>query len=480
MNTKSNARLSGGTIRFVLAAVALGGMVGSPLAGALGSPLAGASPADGLPPTFGRPGEVFRPDVARAPGVIEPTFKGEMLAVPTVPMPARAAVMSRVEVVAQMDWVPGNITVTPKGRMLVSAHPFGRPGVAKGELPYIAEVFGAEVGGAEVIGGGVSNAGGVAGAGRVRFIDEPWTRPINPETSIGFSNIIGLRSDPKGIVYMLDMGQPEAAFTVDAGPRLLAPKIIIWDSNTGGLMNMLLLEGNEKFGGSAFTPKSFLQDLAVDHKRGLLYLADSGIGKGFDDPTPAIVVVRIDNAQTRRVLSSHPLVMPEPGAAMVIGGVEVRTRGADGRISVPRVGLNPIAIDAECEWVYFGGMHGTKIYKVRAEDLANDLLTDEQLAAKVSVHGPKGVSDGIAMDAAGNIYVTDVNHSAIGVLDQQGRYRLIAQDEALLAWPDGLSVGVDGYVYATVNQLNRHAALNAGVSAEKAPFAVVRVRIKAE
>jgi hypothetical protein len=455
-----NITLGGGWMGFGAGSVALAASLAI-VGGVSAQPAGPVSPASVLPPTFGVPGQVFVPgEGVRMVGVAGLSAKVA---------PQTPASLGEVEVVAEMDWAPGNVTVTPKGQILISAHPFGRPGVAQGERPYIAQV----------VPGGVVPGRGVA-RGEVRLIDQPWAKTLNPENAIGFSNIIGLRSDPKGVVYLLDMGQPAAASSLDRAARMLAPKIVIWDSGVGGLENIILLEGNARFAASAFTPKSFLLDLAVDWKRRLLYIADCGIGQGFDDPDVAIVVVSLDNGRSRRVLAGHPLLLPEPDARMVIDGVEVRSRGEDGSISVPRVGVNPIAIDGACEWVYFGSMHGTKVFKVRAEDLADELLTDEQLSARVSVHGPKPVSDGITIDDRGNIYITDVNASAIGVLTQAGEYRVIAQDSALLAWPDGLAVGPDGYVYATVNQLHRHAALNAGVSANKPPYLVVRVRVAGE
>lgn len=160
---------------------------------------------------------------------------------------------------------------------------------------------------------------------------------------------------------------------------------------------------------------------------------------------------------------------------MMIDGRVVTVSGPDGQPLPARVGVNPLTIDAACEWVYYGAMHGRTAYKVRAADLADATLSTEALGRRVQRHGEKGVSDGFSIDSAGNIYVTDVTHHAIGVLEAGGGYRLFIQDPALV-WPDGMSGGPDGCFYVVINQLDRHARLNGGVSAEQPPFLIARFK----
>jgi len=61
-------------------------------------------------------------------------------------------------------------------------------------------------------------------------------------------------------------------------------------------------------------------------------------------------------------------------------------------------------------------MRGTSVYPVKADDLADFGLTDQQLANRIERVGPKPVSDSINIDSAGNIYITDLPAKAIGVL----------------------------------------------------------------
>ena len=54
----------------------------------------------------------------------------------------------------------------------------------------------------------------------------------------------------------------------------------------------------------------------------------------------------------------------------------------------------------------------------------------------------------------------------------------IAQDKRII-WPDTLSVGTDGYLYFTANQLNRQAGFHHGVDRRKKPYELLRIRIGA-
>ena len=70
--------------------------------------------------------------------------------------------------------------------------------------------------------------------------------------------------------------------------------------------------------------------------------------------------------------------------------------------------------------------------------------------------------------------MTDVENRGYGVTSPAG-YREIAKLPEEQSWPDGLSFGTDGYVYGTVNQLDRTAAL-AGEETGTGDYLIVRFR----
>lgn len=363
--------------------------------------------------------------------------------------PTAAAVQqagAAIEVVAELQNTPGNIAVAPNGRIFVSMHPFGEPtGSRVWEVDRATKT--------------------------AKPIEQEWAGPVNPLTGNGISAIIGIRAAQDGTLWVLDAGQPAEALKPESagGNFRLAPKLFAIDSDSLAPRDAYPLPPD------AFKASSFIQDLAIDAKRKKIYLADCGIGEGFANPTPAMIVLDLTTRSARRVLDSDPALMPEYDAKMIVEGTEVLSKNADGSTIAPRVGLNPITISVDNETVYFGSMHGRTLWKVAAQSLASESIGSKTLATRLEKHGPKGVSDGITIDSAGNIYVTDVNNNAIGVLDTAGHYRLFIQDPRL-RWADGMSAGPDGWIYVVVNQLHKHAALNAGKAENAPPYLIVRFK----
>jgi sugar lactone lactonase YvrE len=179
----------------------------------------------------------------------------------------------------------------------------------------------------------------------------------------------------------------------------------------------------------------------------------------------------------RRVLERHPSTLPE-GPPVVVDGAPVAHRGPGGRAVPHRYGLNPIALDPQGAWVYYGAMGGRTLYRVPAAALADDGLPPERLAAQVARYAGKPPCDGIAVDAAGTVYVTDVERHAVGAARPDG-YRVLVRDPDRLQWPDGLFLAADGWLYVTANQLHRLPNLNRGVDASRPPYYLHRLRVSA-
>jgi sugar lactone lactonase YvrE len=323
-----------------------------------------------------------------------------------------------LEQIAALDQAPGNITVTPDQRIIISLHQFFEP----------------------------------------RWRVAEWTsdglKPF-PSAALASSesgefrlySVLGIQSDSRGVVWMLDNGLRGNAI----------PKVVAWDSRAGDLQRVILLP-------EPIAPdNAFVNDLAVDERRGQLYIADPAGGSNA-----ALIVVDYHSGYARRLLQGHVSVVPED-IDLTIDGRPVETRQPDGSRARPRVGVNPIALDAAKEWLYYGPMHGTTLYRIRVDDLTDDTLSSEALASKVESYSRKPICDGIAIDVHNNIYVTDLADNGIGVIDSSRKYRLYVQDPRL-SWPDALSFGSDGRLYTVSNQLHRSATLNAGQQTARAPF----------
>ncbi|GJM14986.1 MAG: periplasmic protein [Thermodesulfobacteriota bacterium] len=333
------------------------------------------------------------------------------------------------EIVAEFQQRPGNPAVTPDGRMIVSMQPIDSP-----EIKVV-----------EVLSDGTTRP----------FPNEKWATAVD-EDGIGMQAVIGVVADTNGMVWMLDMGGDGQA-----------PKLVGWDTNTDTLYKTIV------FPESVSKPNSFHQDVAIDTERNMAYVADMTRGDLLGDSSPAILVIDIETEEVRRVLEGNPNFAPGTDP-VVINGNTFATKTDEGVIPI-FLGLNPITIDPENEWVYFGSINGTGLFRIQASALADSSLSDEQLSAMIEPYGEKRSSDGISVDSSGNVYITDIQNNAIGVANPEG-YQILVQDNELLLWPDGLAFGPNGWLYATVNQLNLHPALNSGVDAGQPPYYLVRVR----
>ncbi|MEM7667754.1 MAG: L-dopachrome tautomerase-related protein [Pseudomonadota bacterium] len=325
--------------------------------------------------------------------------------------------VSGVEVVAEMSEAPGNVAVTPKGRIIASLHQFYEPARQVVEILPDGSV--------------------------IPFLDE------DAAEALELVAVLGLQADRDGIVWM-----------VDNGGGAVAPRVVAWNTVADELHRILTFDQNLMPAGA------FPNDLAVDRTHGKLVLANSGASQDA-----GLVIVDLATGDARRALHGHPLLAHED-EDMVIDG-RVVTAGAGAARQPVRIALNPITIDPTDTWIYFGAMSGTSLYRVRARDLYDEALSHDALASRVERHGNKPFSDGITIDDDSNVYVTDLRNGAVGFTAADGTYRIL-HDDARLSWPDGLAAGPDGCIYLTVNQLHRSAVLNGGEDISEPPFLIVR------
>lgn len=314
---------------------------------------------------------------------------------------------------------PGNLAIGPDGRMFMSVHEF----------------YGPELRVVEVMPDGSTRP----------YPSEAWARAPEDDGD-GLRGVLGLRADREGILWMLD-GQGEGQ----------TGRVVGWNTNTEELHAIYYV------GQPAARATSFLNDLAIDREHGAIYISDTG-----DGANSALIVIDMDTGRARRVLEGSQFTVPED-TPMIIDGREIKLGG-----NPAKIGVNPITIDPTNTWVYFAPMTSTSMYRVRTADLLDETLSEEALAAKVDRFGDKVTSDGSTVDAAGNVYITAMTDNAIGVTKPDGTYEVLHQSDDDLPWPDGFAMGVDGYVYATINELHRSPVLNGGEDASIGTYRIVR------
>jgi len=328
---------------------------------------------------------------------------------------------STLELVTKLpaETPPGNIAITPDNRIFLSIHGFYNQPVKVVEL---------------------------LNDGSTRpYPNEHWAYvPSASSHSAGLYGVLGIQADSNGILWMLDTSSPERA-----------GRLVGWDTKSEQLHRIIYLAK------PVIADHSFLNDLAIDLKNNAIYVADTG--------TAAIIVINLTTGHVRRVLTGSSFTSAEE-VDMVIDGKRVDMNSAPARF-----GINPITIDSNNEYLYWGAMSGTSIYRIKTTYLNNVRFDDSELTANVERYGEKPISDGITIDDAGNVYITSITDDSIGIIQPEGTYKTLFKNEGL-SWPDGFAVGADNYVYVTINELHRSPTLNNGQDFSKRAFKVMRFK----
>ena len=281
----------------------------------------------------------------------------------------------------------GNVAVNRDGRIFFTVHPEARPRGNK-LLEYVA--------GAAV----------------------PY--PSAAAQSELFDTVLGLSIDGLNRLWTIDHG--------NHGMR--TAKIIGIDLDSGKILR------EQSFDTSIAPTGSLLQDLQVSSDGRTIVIADAS----FWRKSPAIIVYDVETGQARRVLETHESVLAEQ--------FMIRSGDKDmefmGGIVALRGGIDGIALGPE--WLYYGALSGSGLYRVKLDDLRDTRLPPAQLARRVERFSDKPLSDGFSRDNAGNIYITDVEHSSVFIVGPGQPLATLIQSNKV-RWPDALSFGPDGWLY---------------------------------
>lgn len=326
-----------------------------------------------------------------------------------------------LEVVANLDLPPGNIAVSPEGRIFFSFHPEAHPSTKIAELvdgkpvPYPSE-------------------------------DYQHSRKGQPF----FETVLSLRVDRLGRLWTLD----------NANHGLGQPRLLGFDLQSNTLVHQF------DFGSECAPLGSHLNDFQVAPDGKTIYIADASIfGK-----SPAIVVYEVEQKRCRRLLEQAPSVMPDPYIPVVQG----RTMLVFGIFAI-RPGVDSIALDTAGEWLYHAAVTAEAMYRVRAADLLDPKLSAAELEGRVELYAPKTMSDGITIDQDGNLYLSDPEHDSVVMLGPDRKLQTLVRDTRL-RWPDGFSFGPDGWLYVTCSALHHVIGCLPSHIRTQAPYQIFRFR----
>jgi sugar lactone lactonase YvrE len=138
-----------------------------------------------------------------------------------------------------------------------------------------------------------------------------------------------------------------------------------------------------------------------------------------------------------------------------------------------KTGVDGIAIDSENEWLYFGAINHSGLFRARIRDLLDPTLPARQLNNEVERFSDKPLSDGLSSDLEGNIYVTDVEHGSVFVVGQDRELKTLIQSPRI-RWADGLSFGPDGWLYLADSAIPEQVLKSKEYIRSRGPFHIYR------
>ncbi len=281
------------------------------------------------------------------------------------------------------------------------------------------------------------------------------------QTLISVQSVV---ADGANRLWILDTGAPGFVAPIAGGAKLVAV-----DLATDKVTRTIVLDS------SVVLPTTYVNDVRFDlrvGKAGVAYITDSSIkGPG------GLIVVDLDTGHAIRRLSGHPSTMPDKGFVPVIEGKPLMSRPAKGKASPWLVASDGIAISADGKTLYYCALSSRHLFAVPTALLRDASVSEADLAKAVRDLGMKGASDGLAEDDKGRVYGGDYEHNGIRRY-ADGHWETLVTDPRIL-WPDTFSVGTDGYLYFTANQLYRQPGFHEGKDERKQPYELLRVKIDA-
>lgn len=366
-------------------------------------------------------------------------FMAALLSTALVTLPAIAQNAGEVEQVATFTGaMPTGVTVAPNGRIFVNFPRWGD------DVPFtVAEVRGGKT---------------------VAYPDPAINRGDAADPATTLISVQSVVADARNRLWVLDTAAPGFKPPVAGGAKLVAV-----DLATDKVVRTIVLPTD------VVLPTTYVNDVRFDlgqGKEGVAYITDSSLsGPG------GIIVVDLATGTALRRLSGHPSTSPDPDFQPVVEGEKLMARPPNGAPAPFRVASDGIALSADGQTLYYCALSSRHLYAVPTALLRDASVSEAELAAAVTDLGEKGASDGLEADDKGRVYASDYENNSIHRL-ADGQWTTIAQHPRML-WPDTLSIGTDGYLYFTANQLHRQPGFHEGRDLRQKPYELLRVKIDA-
>lgn len=358
------------------------------------------------------------------------TLPAQSLKLPSLPKPFGKKDTDELQETTQAPAGPAGLCMLPSGEYIISFHQFFQPQFRVMKLDREGNWL--------------------------PFPNEAMNTPGSGDPIL-LDSVLGIASDSRGIVWMLDNGRRSGT----------AAKLVAWDTKRDEHFKSIVIDA------LALSPNSFLTNIALDPVGRYIYIADPA-----DGISSALIVVDIQTGLTRRVLERDRSVQMDPGVELKINGQPIEVRRPDGVIATPLTGVYPIAVDRKGEWLYYGPRNGASLFKIKTELLTDPAILPHVLTSQVTGVSPKPICDSMTIDSRGRIYFGDISRGSIDYVAPEENFlnlRLLVEDPRIM-WPGGLAIGPDGLLHFFASQLHRTPFFNSGKDVTAPPFSIFKTR----
>lgn len=299
----------------------------------------------------------------------------------------------------------------------------------------------------------------LADGSRVAYPDAEWNSwEPGEDPAAKFVCVQAVHVDADDRLWVVDPASPRMAGVVPGGAKLV-------EINPASGRVLRVIRFDERIAPSG----SYLNDVRVDTAREFAYITDSGTG--------GIVVVDLTTNQAWRRLDTSPSTKADPTVILSAGGRRLVLGGEEGGDFL-RVHADGLALSPDGEWLYYQALTGRTLYRVPTELLRDPSVSDLRVDGAVENLGLTVATDGMEMDAAGNLYFTAIERDAIAYRTPSGRMGILAQDERL-RWPDSLAIS-GPWLYVSTSQIHLTPWFRADGRMPETPYYVMRMGLARE
>jgi hypothetical protein len=278
-----------------------------------------------------------------------------------------------------------------------------------------------------------------------------WQPGKDPRTAFVSVNALHRRGATE--LWVVDTGTPGFGKPTLQG----GPKLVRIDLQANAVLRVYPL------GPSVAKANSYVDDIRFHGTHA--YLTDAG--------SAGIIVLDIESGNARRLLDGDPSTSARPDRPIVVDGAVLR--GPDG--APLGVNADPLEVSPDGKWLYFAPLSGPWS-RVETRWLDDPTVDSATVARHVESWFDLPAVGGTAMDAAGNLYFSDLATDSIKKLTPDRRVETILSDPRM-HWVDAPYLDNNGWLWAPAAQLNRVGLFNGGRSHIEWPVRLYKIRIDA-